>query len=57
MKLYQCPSNNYQSDANRDAFYSGSSILVEKGDHIRLQYINLTYTFDKLFLGLLFLKT
>ncbi|WP_407475496.1 SusC/RagA family TonB-linked outer membrane protein [Elizabethkingia anophelis] len=45
------PSNNYQSDANRDAFYSGSSILVEKGDHIRLQYINLTYTFDKALFG------
>ena len=43
------PSNSFQSDANRDAFYSGSSVLVEKGDHIRLQYINLTYQFDKNF--------
>ena len=37
------PSNNYKADSNRDAFYAGSEILVEKGDHIRLQYINLGY--------------
>ena len=41
------PSNTFQSDATRDAFYGGSSVLVEKGDHIRLQYINLAYHFDK----------
>ena len=45
--LTNVPSNTFQSDANRDAFYNGSSVLVEKGDHIRLQYINLTYQFDK----------
>lgn len=27
----------------RDAFYNGSEVLVEKGDHVRLQYINLGY--------------
>lgn len=37
------PSNQYVSNSNRDAFYNGASILVEKGDHIRLQYINIAY--------------
>lgn len=39
------PANTYTSDYNRDAFYNGSSILIEKGDHIRLQYITLNYRF------------
>jgi TonB-linked SusC/RagA family outer membrane protein len=34
-------------DQNRDDFYLNSSALVEKGDHIRLQDINLTYTLDR----------
>lgn len=38
------PSMTYPMDRNRDAFYSGSDILVDKGDHIRLQYINLSYS-------------
>lgn len=37
------PSNTYTANSARDTFYSGSSVLVEKGDHIRLQYINLGY--------------
>ena len=37
------PSNQYKTDSNRDNFYAGSSVLVEKGDHIRLQYINVSY--------------
>ena len=37
------PVNLYTTNTNRDAFYSSSSVLVEKGDHIRLQYINLAY--------------
>ena len=37
------PVNQYTTDLNRDLFYSGSSVLVEKGDHIRLKYINLAY--------------
>ena len=41
------PSNLYQTNTNRDAFYAGSSVLVEKGDHIRLQYINLAYRINK----------
>ncbi|MGJ1264383.1 SusC/RagA family TonB-linked outer membrane protein [Sphingobacterium spiritivorum] len=39
------PVNLYTTNTNRDAFYNGSSVLVEKGDHIRLQYINLAYDF------------
>jgi TonB-linked SusC/RagA family outer membrane protein len=37
------PSMTYPLDRNRDLFYSGSDILVDKGDHIRLQYITLAY--------------
>lgn len=37
------PSSLLKSNYNRDAFYNGSSVLVEKGDHIRLQYITLNY--------------
>jgi len=40
------PANPYTSNSARDAFYNGSSILVEKGDHIRLQYINVGYQFN-----------
>lgn len=41
------PVNPYSTDYNRDAFYNGSKVLVEKGDHVRLQYINLAYDFEK----------
>lgn len=37
------PSLNYTTNSSRDAFYSGSEVLVEKGDHVRLQYVNLSY--------------
>lgn len=32
---------------NRDVFYSNSEILVEKGDHIRLQDISVSYDLNK----------
>lgn len=51
------PSNRYESNSARDAFYLGSEALVEKGDHIRLQYINLNYSFSKEVLQTLKLKT
>jgi TonB-linked SusC/RagA family outer membrane protein len=38
---------NYPDFSNRDAFYLGSEINVEKADHIRLQDINLSYDFTK----------
>ncbi len=44
------PSLVYTSDPNfarRESFYSISSALVEKGDHFRLEDINLTYTVSK----------
>ena len=37
------PSLVYPAISNRDAFYAGSEILVDRGDNIRLQYINLSY--------------
>jgi TonB-linked SusC/RagA family outer membrane protein len=37
------PVNLYTTNTNRDRFYEGAAVLVEKGDHIRLQYFNVTY--------------
>lgn len=37
------PALTYPADPDRDYFYSASSVHVLKGDHIRLQYINLAY--------------
>lgn len=41
------PSLIYPNDPLRDQFYLGSSALVEKADHIRLQDIILTYTLNR----------
>jgi TonB-linked SusC/RagA family outer membrane protein len=41
------PSMTYPLASNRDVFYSGSEVLVEKGDHIRLQYITASYEFTR----------
>lgn len=41
------PSFNYTADSARDLFYNGSSILVEKADHVRLQFLNLNYNLSK----------
>jgi len=37
------PSLVYPANSSRDAFYNNSEILAEKGDNLRLQYINLSY--------------
>src|SRR5690606_28567210 len=37
------PSMIYPLNRSRETFYSRSSILVERGDHIRLQDVQLTY--------------
>lgn len=37
------PSAPYPSNFERDEFYAHSSVLVEKGDHIRLQDMRLSY--------------
>lgn len=37
------PSLIYPAVNNRDIFYHGSEVLVEKADYVRLQYVNLSY--------------
>ncbi|MCF6407019.1 SusC/RagA family TonB-linked outer membrane protein [Chitinophaga filiformis] len=39
------PSLSYPADPNRDYFYQYSSVLVERGDHIRLQDLRIAYSF------------
>jgi len=41
------PAMSYPVNSNREAFYAGSEILVEKGDHIRLQDIRLSYRLNQ----------
>jgi TonB-dependent starch-binding outer membrane protein SusC len=41
------PSFIYPNNSQRNSFYENSEILVEKGDHIRLQYINFSYSIFK----------
>ncbi|MGG5902303.1 SusC/RagA family TonB-linked outer membrane protein [Sphingobacterium daejeonense] len=40
------PSMVYPAVSARNNFYAASSTLVERADHIRLQYINLSYRMD-----------
>ncbi len=37
------PSLTYATNANRNSFYRGAEILIEKGDHIRLQDLSFSY--------------
>lgn len=41
------PSFVYPNNELRDLFYQGSSILVDKADHIRLQDVTFSYTLEK----------
>lgn len=41
------PALKYPADAIRDQTYKYSSILIEKGDHIRLKDISLSYALNK----------
>lgn len=41
------PSLIYPNIGNRDVFYSGSEVLVERGDHVRLKDINISYQLRK----------
>lgn len=41
------PSFAYPINTVRDEFYANSSVLVERGDHIRLEDIRLDYSFGK----------
>ena len=43
------PSMVYPAVSRRDQFYNASEILVEKGDHIRLQYITVNYNLKTVF--------
>lgn len=46
-KRTNVPSLVYPANALRDEFYNNSSATIIKGDHIRLQYINLNYNLNK----------
>jgi len=46
-KFTNVPSLPASANIGRDYVYQNSDILVEKGDHIRLQDIRLTYNFSK----------
>lgn len=41
------PSVNYPLNNNRDSFYSGSSVLIEKADNVRLAYVMLSYVLNE----------
>lgn len=45
-KFTNVPSIDYSGNTSRDLFYYYSEINVQKADHIRLQEINLSYTFN-----------
>ncbi|MBL1409015.1 SusC/RagA family TonB-linked outer membrane protein [Sphingobacterium faecale] len=46
-KLTDVPSMVYPANPNRDTFYAGTEANVRRGDHIRIQYVNLSYRFSK----------
>lgn len=46
-RITHVPSLVYPANTNRDNFYNASEILIAKGDHIRLQYINISYEWPK----------
>jgi TonB-linked SusC/RagA family outer membrane protein len=41
------PSMVYPADPNRDNFYRNSEVLIEPGDHVRLQDLQLGYTITR----------
>jgi hypothetical protein len=46
-KLTSVPSMIYNSNPLRSSFYKYSDVLIEKGDHIRLQDLQLSYQLNK----------
>lgn len=46
-KITNVPSLIYPNDPNRDLIFQGSTDLIEKADHIRLQYVTATWTLYK----------
>src|SRR5690606_13738989 len=45
------PARPYPANTQQDQFYEFSEVLVEKASHIRLQYLNLSYRVNPLYLG------
>ncbi|MBB5436354.1 hypothetical protein HDC92_000018 [Pedobacter sp. AK017] len=43
-QITSVPSAKFPEDSNRAVFYSNSDVLMEKGDHIRLQDIQIRYS-------------
>ncbi|MBT2560088.1 SusC/RagA family TonB-linked outer membrane protein [Pedobacter sp. ISL-68] len=43
-KWTSIPSLVYPAPTNRENFYKYSGALIEKGDHVRIQYINIEYS-------------
>jgi len=41
------PSQNFFNDPSRDEFYQDAEVLVERGDHVRLQDLQISYTFSR----------
>lgn len=41
------PALVYPNKEDRNSFYNSSEVLVNKGDHIRLQFVNLAYSLRK----------
>jgi TonB-linked SusC/RagA family outer membrane protein len=46
-KITNVPSMIYPANSNRDLFYNNSSALIDRGDNIRLGYINISYSFKQ----------
>lgn len=53
----QVPSMPYPVSSSRETFYRFAETLIDKGDHIRLQYINLDYAAGKSIAKKIGLKT
>ncbi|HSC54252.1 MAG TPA: SusC/RagA family TonB-linked outer membrane protein [Phnomibacter sp.] len=45
-QITHVPSMPYPANSNRDDFYAGSTVLIEKADHIRWQDLRLDYRFS-----------
>ena len=56
-KITDVPALVYPASTLGDQYYKNSEVLIEKGDHIRLQDIVLSYSFDPKFLSTLHMKT
>lgn len=46
-QITNVPSLSYPLSSDRDNFYAGSQVLVEKADAIRLQYVTVSYDLNK----------